>query len=146
MIIRDSYPVQNYGRVIKCPRRGMGYEGVDCTPFIAPPFLSYQTEPGAGPGPRNRFLSSSVAASEDRSILYFQLMLPHACEKNWINSNKTVFDKRLLSIPARRQLSPLKNQRHADGPGTFSVKSPWGCNVDITHITVMLSSKAITRA
>ena len=30
MIIRDSYPVQNYGWVIKCPRRGMGYEGVDC--------------------------------------------------------------------------------------------------------------------
>ena len=31
MIIRDSYPVRNYGRVIKCPRRGMGYEGVDCS-------------------------------------------------------------------------------------------------------------------
>ena len=30
MIIRDSYPVQNYGQGIKCPRRGMGHEGVDC--------------------------------------------------------------------------------------------------------------------
>ena len=30
MIICDSYPVQNYGQGIKCPRRGMGYEGVDC--------------------------------------------------------------------------------------------------------------------
>ena len=29
MIIHDSYPMQNYGQGIKCPRRGMGYEG--CT-------------------------------------------------------------------------------------------------------------------
>ena len=52
MIIRDSYPVQNYGRVIKCPRRGMGYEGVDCNElFVAalqnfctllPTYLLYQ--------------------------------------------------------------------------------------------------------
>jgi antirestriction protein ArdC len=34
MIIRDSYPVQNYGRVIKRPRRGMGYEGVNCNWLI----------------------------------------------------------------------------------------------------------------
>ena len=30
MMIRDSYPVQNYGRVIRRLGRGMGYEGVDC--------------------------------------------------------------------------------------------------------------------
>jgi hypothetical protein len=64
-------------------------------------------------------------------------MLPNTCEKNWMDSNKTVFEKRLLSIPGRRyskqegkdtgQLSPLEYQRHANGPGTLSVKSPWEC-------------------
>jgi hypothetical protein len=61
-----------------------------------------------------------------------------AREKNWISFNKTVFATavhrdsitQILIQTGRkkssRQLSPLKYQRHADRPGTLSVKIAMG--------------------